>query len=123
VAEIHSPWVSRPQRARQLRPTTKAARQRAALFAETFRQPTLAALANRLVSRFDDGMSNWLSTLRALFVGLPLSFGPPPLEVTRGKYARSPLKVRGGRARARRAVRDERGRFVCEASSEDSGDC
>ena len=65
--------------------------------------------------RFDDGMSNLLSKVRALIVGVPkasteqplpivdspLSFTPPPLAVTRRKYARSPLKVRGGRARAR----------------------
>lgn len=32
----------------------------------------------------------------------------PPLEVSRGKYARSPLKVRGGRARAHRDARRAR---------------
>jgi len=93
-------------------------------------EPTDAgALANRRAWRFDDGMSNLLSTLRALIVGapkasigqplpivgLPLGFGPPPLEVTRRKYARSPLKVRGGRARARTATRDARGRFTTNA--------
>ena len=64
--------------------------------------------------------------LRALIVGVPkasieqplpivdssLGFTPPPLAVTRRKYARGPLKVRGGRARARAAQRDERGRFL-----------
>ncbi len=71
-------------------------------------------------------MSNLLSTLRALIVGvptvwteqplgivgLPLGFGSPPLEGTRRKYACSPLKVRGGRARARTATCDARGRFT-----------
>jgi len=75
-------------------------------------------------------MSNLLSARGALIVGVPrasteqslrivgspLGFGPPPLEVTRRKYARSPLKVRGGRARARAARRDERGRFTQELS-------
>src|SRR5271155_11870 len=74
-------------------------------------------------------MSNLLSTLRALIVGapkasieqplpivgLPLGFGPPPLEVTRRKYARSPLKVRGGRARTRTATRDPRGWLTTNA--------
>ncbi len=91
------------------------------------REPTGAgALANRHAQRFDDGMSNLLSTLRALIVGvpkasteqpqpivgLPLNFGPPPLEVTRRKFARSPLKVRAGGARPRSATRDARGRFT-----------
>ena len=81
-------------------------------------EPTDAgALANRRAWRFDDGMSNLLSTLRALIVGVPkasieqplpivdssLGFTPPPLAVTRRKYVRGPLKVRGGRARARAA--------------------
>jgi len=71
-------------------------------------------------------MSNLLSTLRALIVGSrkssavqPLTIAsvllpsvPPPLDITRRKYARSPLKVRGGRARARTATRDARGRFT-----------
>jgi hypothetical protein len=71
-------------------------------------------------------MSNWLSNLRALIVGAPkgsarlplpilsapVGSAPLPLDVPHRKYARSPLKVRGGRARARRALRDERGRFL-----------
>ncbi len=71
-------------------------------------------------------MSNLLSTLRALIVGVPkasteqplrivgsrLGFGPRLLEITRRVYARSPLKVRGGRARARTATCDARGRFT-----------
>lgn len=66
-------------------------------------------------------MSNWLSTLRALIVGAPnasarlplpissapLGSAPLPLEVKRRKYARSPLKVRGGRARARAKRADD----------------
>jgi hypothetical protein len=83
-------------------------------------------VANRQAWRFDDGMSNLLSTLRAQIVGVPkasteqplrildspLGFGSPPPAVTRRKYARNPLKVGGGRARARKARRDERGRFT-----------
>jgi hypothetical protein len=71
-------------------------------------------------------MSNLLSTLRALIVGVPtastklglplvsvpVGSASPPLDVKRRKYARSALKVRGGRARARGATRDERGWFL-----------
>jgi hypothetical protein len=71
-------------------------------------------------------MSNLLSELRGLIVGVPkaspeqslpivdspVGFTPQPLAVTRRKYARGPLKGRGGRARARRDLRDERGRFL-----------